>query len=61
MDSFFQFQGVWAWFVPTTICGIIIISAGFLTLLQPETKNRGLEDHVKQETTCTANELELVK
>jgi hypothetical protein len=52
---------VWAWFVPTTICGIIIISAGFLTLLQPETKDRGLEDHVKQETTSTANELELIK
>jgi hypothetical protein len=47
--------------VPTTICGITILSAGLLTLLQPETKDRGLKDHVKQETNADDNELELIK
>ncbi|GAB0091497.1 organic cation transporter protein [Sergentomyia squamirostris] len=41
--------GMIAWYIPTTICGISILMAGFLSLLQPETANRDLKDHVQQE------------
>uniref|UniRef100_A0A1B0CRA0 Putative organic cation transporter protein n=1 Tax=Lutzomyia longipalpis TaxID=7200 RepID=A0A1B0CRA0_LUTLO len=41
--------GLIAWYIPTTICGASILLAGFLSLLQPETANRDLRDHVQQE------------
>ncbi|XP_059622117.1 organic cation transporter protein [Phlebotomus argentipes] len=41
--------GMVAWYIPTTICGSSILLAGFLSLLQPETGNRDLKDHVQQE------------
>ena len=39
-----------AWFIPTTICGFTILSAGLLTLLHPETRHAELKDHAHQET-----------
>lgn len=43
---FFFFQGKMAWFIPTTICGVLIILAGVLCLTQPETRSKELKDHV---------------
>lgn len=40
----FQFQGQISWFIPTTICGILIVVAGLLTLTHPETRARQLKD-----------------
>lgn len=38
-------QGKIAWFIPTTICGSLIIVAGLLCLTHPETKSKELTDH----------------
>ncbi|CRK89407.1 CLUMA_CG003157, isoform A [Clunio marinus] len=38
-----------AWYMPTTICGTLVVAAGFLTLFQPETKGHGLTDHVHED------------
>lgn len=40
-----DFLGKWAWFVPTTICGVTVFVAGLLTLTLPETRQRKLQDH----------------
>lgn len=45
-----DFLGDMAWWIPTTICGVCTFVAALLSLLQPETSNRGLKDHVKQES-----------
>lgn len=42
-------QGDLAWYIPTTICGIIIFIAALLTLTLPETRQRTLEDHVRHD------------
>lgn len=42
-----DFLGKWAWFVPTTICGVTVAVAGVLALTLPETRQRKLEDHVE--------------
>lgn len=41
------FQGGVAWFIPTTVCGVILFTAALLILLNPETSDKKLEDHVK--------------
>lgn len=49
--------GKTAWYIPTTICGVTVLFAGFLTLLQPETKGKALTDHVKQDLVEETMEL----
>lgn len=35
-----------AWFIPTTICGVLIVIAGMLCLTHPETRAKDLKDQV---------------
>lgn len=42
-------QGKIRWFIPTTICGVTVLVAGLLILLQPETKGKHLTDHIEEE------------
>lgn len=40
--------GAYAWFIPSTVCGIATLLAGTLIFLLPETKNKPLLDTVDQ-------------
>lgn len=40
--------GAVAWFVPTTICAVLSLMAGFLIMFLPETKNQALQDMVDE-------------
>lgn len=40
--------GAYAWFIPSTVCGIATLLAGTLIFLLPETKNKPLPDTVDQ-------------
>jgi len=44
-----------AWYIPTTICGTLVVAAGFFTLFQPETKGESLKDHVEDENLPNQN------
>lgn len=37
-----------AWYIPTTICGGALFAAAVLVLLNPETQQQRLEDHVER-------------
>lgn len=43
-------QGLIAWYIPTTICGILILLAALLTLTHPETRTSNLKDKVKSDS-----------
>lgn len=42
--------GLMGWFIPTTICGCLVLLAGILILTLPETSTRNLSDHVQEVT-----------
>lgn len=55
-------QGQIQKFIPTTICGVSVLIAAFLVLLQPETKDKHLTDHVDDEEKADEKEeIELQK
>lgn len=35
------------WFIPTTVCGVLLFVAAILILFNAETSDKKLEDHVK--------------
>lgn len=39
-------QGRISWFIPTTICGVLIVIAGMLCLTHPETRAKDMKDQV---------------
>ncbi|XP_031618292.1 organic cation transporter protein isoform X1 [Contarinia nasturtii] len=41
-----DFLGQIAWYIPTTICGVLIVVAGMLCLTHPETRSKDLKDQV---------------
>lgn len=49
------------WYLPTTICGCLVLVAGVLTLFQPETKGCNLSDHVDEATKEESDDIELNK
>lgn len=58
----FSHQGKIQKFIPTTICGVSVLLAALLVLLQPETKDKHLTDHVDDEEQTDTNEaIELQK
>jgi len=46
----FLLQGAEAWYIPSTICGAAVLTAGLLVLMLPETKDRDLIDTVEEMT-----------
>lgn len=42
-----DFLGTVAWYIPTTICGVALFTAAVLILLNPETQQSRLLDHVR--------------
>lgn len=57
------FKGQIKPFIPTTICGFTVLLAGLLVLLQPETKDKHLTDHVDEDSDdpTVLTDLELKK
>jgi hypothetical protein len=46
----FLLQGAQAWYIPSTICGAAVLTAGLLVLMLPETKDKDLRDTVEEMT-----------
>lgn len=44
-----DYLGTVAWYIPTTICGVALFAAALLMLLNPETQQSRLRDHVEVE------------
>lgn len=42
--SCYFLQGAYAWFIPSTVCGVVTILAGTMIFLLPETKDKPLPD-----------------
>lgn len=43
------------WYLPTTVCGILILIAALLTLSLPETSAGHLADHIEEVPSSTSS------
>jgi hypothetical protein len=46
----FLLQGAQGWYIPSTICGAVVLLAGLLVLMLPETKDKDLCNTVEEIT-----------
>lgn len=53
---FLLLQGAQAWYIPSTICGAAVLTAGLLVLMLPETKDKDLCDTVEEMTEINSRD-----